>query len=121
MLDNHTARRTMREFDCILVTSRWEGFPLVVLEALCLGVPVVAPAVDGVTEVVEDGVSALLIDSRVPRELAAAVRRVTTDRALRGSLVARGRERVRSEFSEERMLAGIEDIYSHVTGASHDR
>jgi hypothetical protein len=40
---------------------------------------------------------------------------------LRGSLVANGRDRVRTEFSEERMLAAIEDIYSHVTGAFHDR
>jgi glycosyltransferase involved in cell wall biosynthesis len=118
MLDNDSARHAMSEFDCILVTSRWEGFPLVVLEAHCLGVPVVAAAVDGVTEVIEDGVNGLLIDSRVPHALAGAVRRVTTDSELRGSLVANGRERVRSEFSEERMLAAIEHIYSHVTAGA---
>jgi glycosyltransferase involved in cell wall biosynthesis len=72
---------------CLVSTSCWEGLPLALLEALSLGVPVVATAVDGVTDVVPPS-AALLVPPHDPGAVAAAVSRVLAD----GPLTARLRQ-----------------------------
>src|SRR5439155_6398546 len=63
----------LRTFDVFVLSSRWEGLPRVVLEAMAARVPVVATDVDGVGEVVIDGESGRLVPAGAPRALAAAV------------------------------------------------
>jgi glycosyltransferase involved in cell wall biosynthesis len=70
---------------CVVSTSSWEGLPLVLLEALSLGVPVVATAVDGVTDVVPP-TAALLVSPGDPLAVAGAVSRVLKDDNLAGEL-----------------------------------
>ncbi|HEV2370694.1 MAG TPA: glycosyltransferase [Streptosporangiaceae bacterium] len=70
---------------CVVFTSTWEGLPLTLLEALSLGAPVVATAVDGVTDVVPE-TAALLVPPGNPRAVATAVERVLNDSALAASL-----------------------------------
>jgi glycosyltransferase involved in cell wall biosynthesis len=101
----------------VVMTSRWEGMPILPLEAMWAGVPVVATNVGALDEVIEDGKSGLLVDSRSPDDLAEAVRRVTSDPALRERIVTEGRARVRSRFSEERMLSRIFEVYRRVAKA----
>jgi glycosyltransferase involved in cell wall biosynthesis len=101
----------------VVITSRWEGMPILPLEAMWAGVPVVATNVGALDEVIKDGRSGLLVDSRFPDDLAQAVRRVTSDPALRERIVREGRDRVRSRFSEERMLSRIFEVYRRVTEA----
>jgi len=76
---------------CVVSTSAWEGLPLALLEALALGAPVVATAVDGVTDVVPPD-AALLVPAGDPAAVAAAVNRVLTEPGLaeRLSRAARG-------------------------------
>jgi glycosyltransferase involved in cell wall biosynthesis len=85
--------------DLLLVPSLWEGMPLAPLEAMALGLPVVASRVGGLPEIIEDGASGVLIDGHDPRPYAAAVRRLSEDAAWRAALVARARAEVAARFS----------------------
>jgi glycosyltransferase involved in cell wall biosynthesis len=93
-----------------VLTSRWEGFPLLVLEAFCAGVPVVAPPVGGIPDAIEHERTGLLVE-RTPESIAAAVERLRADPELRRRIVGRAGERVRTTFSEARMLADVGRLY----------
>jgi len=101
----------------VLMTSLWEGMPILALEAMCSGVPVVATNVGGLGEIVENGRSGLLVESRSAEDLARAVVRVTEESALRKQIIENGRDRVRALFSEERMLSEICKVYRRVAKA----
>ena len=70
---------------CVVTTSAWEGLPLTLLEALSLGAPVVATAVDGVTDVVPPA-AALLVPAGDPGAVSQAVSRILTDGDLAANL-----------------------------------
>ena len=105
-------------FGVVVVTSRWEAFSLAALEAMALGVPVVAPRVGGLGEIIEDNRSGILVQSRSADDLADAVRRLTEDLRLRQQVIEGGRARVREHFSEEHMLGAIERAYRRVLDES---
>jgi glycosyltransferase involved in cell wall biosynthesis len=69
-----------------VLPSHHEGLPNAVLEAMAAGLPVIATAVGGVPEIVTDGVTGLLVPPHEPRELAAAIARLTGDPRLRVTL-----------------------------------
>jgi glycosyltransferase involved in cell wall biosynthesis len=101
--------------DALAVPStRPEPFGLVALEASAAGLPVVAAGHGGVTEVVRDGETGLLVAPRDPTALAAALRRLADDAELARRLGAAGGERAHSEFSLERMLADVQGAYDRV-------
>jgi len=75
-----------------------DGLPTVLIEAMALGVPVVATDVTGIPELVEDGGTGLLVPQRDPEALAAAIRRVLAEPARAEALVRAGRARVEREF-----------------------
>ena len=91
--------------------SRWEGFGLVLLEAMAVALPVVATRVSAIPEIIEDGVSGLLVPADDEHALASALVRVLRDHDLARRLGAAGRERQAREFSIERMARGTEEIY----------
>ena len=98
----------------LVVPSRVENYPLVPLEAMAAGVPVVATAVGGVPELVDDGHSGLLVPPDDVDALAGALARVLRDDALRERLRSGGRARAeehRSERVVERL--GIEYQLAH--------
>ena len=107
--------RILPAFDALLLTSRWEGLPLTIPQAMASGVPVVASAVDGNGEIVQDGENGLLAPPATPRMLADAVLRLR-DRDLAARLVERGRETAR-DFSLERTIPQLEQLYAEVVDA----
>ncbi len=84
------ARQLIAAADALLLSSRWEGLPLVVLEALAAGTPVVATAARGVRELVRDDETALLAPLDDSDTLASALRRALGDEHLAERLRANG-------------------------------
>lgn len=101
--------------DVAVLSSRFEGLPLVVMDAFALGVPVAATAGKGIPELVVDGETGLLAPVGDHEALGAAIARLLREPALRDRLAAAGRERAR-EFSIERTVAGTLAAYERVLG-----
>lgn len=97
--------------DLSVLPSTAEGLPNVVLEAMAAGLPVVATCVGGTPEIIENGISGLLVPSRDPRTLAEAILRVLLDRELANRLGRAGQERVQTRFSFDRLIRCLEELY----------
>jgi glycosyltransferase involved in cell wall biosynthesis len=85
--------------DAFVLPSFAEGVPVVLMEALAAGLPVIATRITGVPELVENGVSGLLCTPGDPEALAAAIEEVAARRDRGAGLGAQGRETVRAEFN----------------------
>jgi glycogen synthase len=92
--------------------SVYEPFGLINLEAMACGTPVVASRVGGILEVVDDGVTGLLVPPAAPEALAAALVRVLGDPALAARLGEAGRRRVEAAFSWARIAERTERVYA---------
>lgn len=100
-----------------LLISRWEGFPLVVLEAMRAGLPVIASDVGGTREAVIDGETGFLVprgDASVLRERLA---RLINDAELRVQMGRKGRERFLEHFTFQNMLDKTLAVYREVLQA----
>ncbi len=98
--------------DVLLVPSVVESFGRVALNGMAVGTPVVAAAVGGLAEVVEDGVNGLLVPGRSPEKLAEAVGRILRDPALSARLVEGGRKSVAERFSLDVQVKMVQDVLS---------
>ena len=103
--------RLMGAADVFVMSSLWEGFGLVFLEAMSAGVPVLATRVSGVPEVVADGETGLLVPPREERPLAEGMLRLARDPELRTALGRAGRARVRERFGLDRMVDETIEVY----------
>jgi glycosyltransferase involved in cell wall biosynthesis len=104
--------RVYADLDLVVLTSRNEGSPVALIEAMAAARPVVATRVGGVPELVGD--SALLAEVDDAAGLAHAVIRLLSDRDLACRLGSRARERVVPAFSRERLIADIDALYQRV-------
>jgi glycosyltransferase involved in cell wall biosynthesis len=102
----------LASMDVVVLTSIAEGFGLVLVEAMALGRPVVATAAGGVSEVVRDGETGIVVPAPDPASLAAAILRLLRDPSLGQAFGTRGREVARAEFSEQAMCDRAEQVYS---------
>ena len=94
-----------------VLSSLTEGVSLTLLEASARGLPIVATAVGGNPEVVEDGVTGLLVPASSPDALAGGVLRLWDEPALRTQMGRAGRLRVEERFDIRRMMAAYERLY----------
>jgi glycosyltransferase involved in cell wall biosynthesis len=102
------------ELDVFVLPSHTEGLPRVILEAQATGTPTIATRVGGVPEVIEDGKTGVLCNSRQPVALRRAIERLATDEAGRERLGHNGRKFVAESFSWERMYDRYETYLSEV-------
>lgn len=98
--------------DVLLVASRREGMPHVILEAMVAGVPIVATAVAGIPEMIADGRDGILVPPGSPGALAATLSRVLFDSAEAARLSEAAGRRVREEFGLERMIDRVEECFA---------
>jgi len=110
------AKALMRQFDLFVLPSYLEGLCTSLLDAQVLGVPIVATAVGGVPEVVNDGVSGRLVAALEPAALAAAIRDALADPLARAAWAEGGRRTVRA-FGIERTAALTIEEYRRVLDA----
>lgn len=99
------------QLDVLLLPTRRDSFPRVVMEAMCRGIPVVASRVDGVPEMVADGETGFLVEPEDAAGFADATARLLADPDLRARMGAAGRERARRLFSREAYVAAMLELY----------
>jgi glycosyltransferase involved in cell wall biosynthesis len=108
------ARGSIADFDVFALPSISEGTPLSIVEAMLAGVPVIASAVGGIPEQIEDRETGLLVPPRDSEALASAVTRVLTDAAFGRCLRDAARARAEVEFSHARLVERITAVYASV-------
>ncbi len=108
------AFRLMAAADVVTLTSRWEGTPYTLLEAMAWSRPVVATAVNGCTEIVEDGATGFLVPAGDPTAWAKRVSNLLSDPIMAAAMGQQARERVEERYSLQEMVAHIESLYRRV-------
>jgi len=97
--------------------ARAEAFGTVLLEAMASGLPCITTEVGtGTSWVVQDGVTGWVVPPRDPFALADAIRRLLDDADLRAAMGRAGRARVEAEFTQEQMVARVEEVYRELVG-----
>lgn len=114
------AGRLLSAFDVLVLSSRTEGTPMVVLEAMAAETPIIATRVGGVPDVLPAG-TALLISPESPSELAQAIRTVVTDRAAALSRARAARRRLDEEYRADAWADRYELIYQHARAHAAQR
>jgi len=97
--------------DVFVLLSAFEGLPLVVIEAMAAGLPVVAYAVGGLPEQVADGETGFLVEPDDSDGAVERILRLLGDERLREDMGSRGRERARERFGREAMVRAYQDLY----------
>jgi glycosyltransferase involved in cell wall biosynthesis len=110
------ARAVMARLDVVVIPSRREGLPLVVLEAMALSRSIVATAVGGIPEVIQDGVNGLLVPPEDPAAIARAVVRLLRDPELRARLGAAAAAAVEERWNVRMTAGGYDLLYRRVLG-----
>ncbi len=113
VLAGHVAEvgRLLGAADVFCLSSLFEGLPLVLLEAMAAGLPVCAYGIDGVTDVVQEGVQAKLARPEDSRDLATAIQDLLARPDLRRDLGSAGRTLVLSDYNFERVVDQLEELY----------
>lgn len=108
----HDAMAAMSKATVGVLASFMEGLPVVIMEALALGVPVVAPCVAGIPELVEHGVSGLTFPPGDWDSLTNALRQMLTDPELRRRTAQEGKRRIEKEFYVEESLKPLIEAFA---------
>jgi len=98
-------------FDVAVISSLWEATPLTALEALAARRPLVTTDVDGLVELVQDGVTGRVVGAADSRALARGILELLRDGTLATTLARKGRETVESRFSVDRYVRDLEAVY----------
>ncbi len=101
----------LRRADIMVNSSAWEGLPITILEAMAAGVPTVATDVGGTAEVIAGDDCGLVVPSRDPESLAAAILKLAESPELREQLSSRAREIYLRRYTAERMIRETEALY----------
>lgn len=107
----------LREADAFVLPSRSEAFPNSVVEAMAAGLPVVASAVGGLLELIDDGRTGLLVPPGDPEKLTGALRRLIQQPEQAAAMGRAARDDVRRRYAFERMVAAFEELYVSSLGA----
>jgi glycosyltransferase involved in cell wall biosynthesis len=107
--------------EVVVVPSFGEGFGMVALEAMERGRPVIASAVGGLPEIVDDGRTGLLVPPGDVEALAGAIAELASDHGRAAAMGAAGRARALAAFSQERCTERIETLYGTALAAAGER
>lgn len=112
----HDMDRFLAALDVFVLPSDWEGLPMVVLEAMAAGCPIVASAVGGVPTAVRDGENGFTVPPADPAALARALLRLLGDEGLQASFSTETRRLFNERFTASAMASGYEELYARAGG-----
>lgn len=115
LLGDVVATDIMPAMDMFCLSSRYEGMPYVLLEALAAGLPIVSTRVSGATMCVEPDVNGLIVPAEASDELAAALATVAANGDLQRRFAAAS-QAMSERFSADRMVSETLAVYRHVLG-----
>lgn len=113
-VDQAKARALLASSDIFLLPSRLEGLPMAILEAMAVGVVVIATPVGAIPDAIEDGVTGLLVSPGDASALAFAIARLVADRALRQQLAEKARQRFLEQFTIQRTASLLLELYGQI-------
>ena len=106
--DMHAALAAM---DALIITSDHEGLPMIVLEAMALRTPVIAHAVGGIPELLDEGNCGALVTENAPSAFAEAIHQLISDPAYRDNLTENAQERVAARYNHEANANAYHRVY----------
>jgi glycosyltransferase involved in cell wall biosynthesis len=113
--------RYIAVMDVFVLSSSMEGLPLAVLEAMAAGLPVVATAVGGLPNLIDDGKTGFLVPSGDENAMRDRLRALRADPALARAVGERGRTLARARYSREQMVSRYLSLYAEMgAGAGAD-
>ncbi len=101
----------LSQWDLYVVSSIWEGFGITIIEAMAKEKAVVATNVEGIAEVVDDGITGLLVPPKSPIDLAQKITELLSDTTKRLKMGKVGKEKVLNQFSIEKFVEKTRNIY----------
>ena len=101
-------------WDLFVMPSRWEGFGVAAAEAMAMGLPVVASTVEGLLELVDDGVTGRLVSPAAPDVWAEETVTLLNDPVRRAEMGKAGRERISRHFSIRDAAQRLERLYDRL-------
>jgi glycosyltransferase involved in cell wall biosynthesis len=114
-LDRESVLSLLSTSQVFLLPSYAEGMPIAIIEAMKTGIAIITTPVGGIPDMVEDGVSALLIPPGAPKDIAEAVLRLHCDPGLRSRLAAAAMKAFGENFDASQGVDRLEKIYSKMT------
>jgi glycosyltransferase involved in cell wall biosynthesis len=118
-VDGAAKDRLLAIADIFVLPSYFEGLPVGVLEAMALGVPVIATPVGGIPDLIEHQVSGMVVPPGRPDLIAEALVRLASDAELRSSIRDAAFERVSTRYSTEVIVAEISSLYERLGCPAH--
>jgi glycosyltransferase involved in cell wall biosynthesis len=100
--------------DLVVIPSRWEGLPMVLLEAMAACRPVIATEVGGIPEVIENGVNGLLVPPDNPYSIAEKILLLLNSSEISENIGNNGLKRVRERYTTEIAVKKLLDVYNEV-------
>lgn len=112
--ERNDAYDVLRAMDILLICSDHEGIPMVMLEAMALGIAVVARKVGGMPEVIRDGVNGILVASDSPADLGRACLSIFEDPRLRANLRQMACDEIHQRYSAEKHARAVAELYQSI-------
>lgn len=104
----------LKELDVVICSSRNEGTPVALIEAMAAGIPVLSTEVGGVADLVTHGLTGWLVSPGDPDAMASGIRHLLDDGPLRGRLAAAGRDVALDRHDVARLISRVEALYADV-------
>lgn len=105
-------KEILSDSDIFILSTKWEGLPIVILEAWAMKKPVIASAVDGIKGMIRDGENGILFKMGDEKDLSNRIRLLLSDEELWNRISQNGFNEVKSRYNMERMIRNYEKLYS---------
>ena len=106
------AYKYLKAFDIFILSSIKEGFPWVILEAMAAKLPIIATRVGALEEMLENGKSGILVESKNPRQMAEAIKYLLENETVRQEIAIQTHQTVLFKFTMEKMVRETEELFN---------